>query len=257
MNVEEILEYVKKNGTEMDLYRIEYLFYGKKDDAIPLNLLAALQNADGGFPYNTEKGNASRLSETSVQFTLLRELDLLKTDLGKRTVNYLVSTQKSDGRWSENPEIAQYDPPPWNMPGDLKSDMWLTAEMALHLLPLGYRKEAKKAAQFLARHRENDKLVGYELATVLGASLFSSLGEERWRESIEKKAQEIVEKEEEPAFLTWYIGAMELSELSFKNELVGKSLAKLHKKLEAEDGERGNIPPIIESLKLLKKYERM
>lgn len=263
MDIEKTLNYIKKNGTGLDIYRIEYLFYDKRDDTIPLKIFSEVQNEDGGFPHNFEKGNASGVSETSIRLANLSELDLLNSDLGKRIVKYLVSKQKSDGRWSENLEILQYDPPPWDMPNDLKCDMWLTAEMALHMLPLGYREEAKKAAQFLARNRENDRLFGYELTTILGASLFSCLGEETQIKNIEKKAQEIVEEEEEPAFLNWYIRAVGSSHFSFKDDLIERSLKKLQKKLEksmifeSADGEWWNISHTIESLKLLKKYGKV
>ncbi len=95
-----------------------------------------------------------------------------------------------------------------------------------------HQKEARRAAQFLAQNRKNDELFGYELTTVLGASLFSRLGENTQIKNIEKKAQKIIEKEKEPAFLNWYIETLESSTLSYKEALIEKSLEKLQRKLE-------------------------
>ncbi len=83
MDLEKILNHIKNNGMTLDVYRVVYLFYGKRNDDIPLQMLSEKQNKDGGFPYTFEKGNVSGLSETSVQFTRLDELDLLNSKSGK------------------------------------------------------------------------------------------------------------------------------------------------------------------------------
>ncbi len=263
MNIEKTLEHIMNNGTGIDVYRVEYLFYNKKDDRVPLEILSAIQNKDGGFPYNREKGKASGLSETSVFFSRMDELGLLEYDTGKQCIAYLVNTQKNDGRWSENNEISQYNPPPWDQPNDLKCDMWLTAQIALHLLEVGYKKEAEKAAQFLLQNKEGERFFGYELTTVLGISLFSFLGEENTVKTMEQSVKSIVKKEKEPAFLTWYCEAVEYSPLEYKEALIDMCLEKLQKKMDnttivkSVDGERWNIPNTISSLKLLKKYKRI
>jgi hypothetical protein len=262
MNIEKSLEYIMNHGTRLDVYRVGYLFYNKKDDKIPLEILSALQNNDGGFPFNDEKGNLSGLSETSVQFSRMDELGLLDYDAGKQCVTYFINTQKNDGRWSENEEISQYDPPPWDQPNDLKCDMWLTAQIALHLLGVGYKKEAKRAAEFLIQNKEGEKFFGYELTTVLGVSLFSCLGEENTVKIMEQQVKHIVKKEEAPSFLVWYCETMECSPLEYKEVLIDMCLEKLQKKMdkttivESVDGERWNIPATISSLKLLKKYKK-
>lgn len=90
-----------------------------------------MQNEDGGSPYDLEKGKDSGISETCSVLSILSELNLLDYDIAKKSIKYLLKKQKNEGRWSENLEILKYDPPPWNIPEDLKCDMWLTAEIAL------------------------------------------------------------------------------------------------------------------------------
>ncbi|MGD2250871.1 MAG: hypothetical protein PVF58_20930 [Candidatus Methanofastidiosia archaeon] len=263
MDIEKIVEYIMKHGTRLDVYRVDYLFYNNTDDEIPLEILSALQNTDGGFPYNSEKGKSSGLSETSVQFSRMDELGLLEYDTGKHCITYFVNTQKNNGQWSENEKILQYDPPPWDQPNDLKCDMWLTAQIALHLLGTGYKKEARKAAQFLKKNIEEEKFFGFELTTVLGVSLFSCLGEEDTVKTMGKQVEHIVKKEETPSFLIWYCETMEYSSLEYKEVLIDMCLEKLQNKMDnttivkSIDGDRWNIPTTISSLKLLKKYKRI
>lgn len=258
--IEKTLDYIKKHGTPLEVYRIEYLFQNKRDDRIPLKIFSEMQNADGGLPYNFEKGKNSSLSVTCTMLSVLSELNLLNYDMVKKLIKYLLERQKNDGRWSEDLEILEYDPPFWNMPGDLKCDMWLTAEMALKLLELGHTDKAEKAAHFLANHRGEDTFFGFDVTTVLAASLFSRLGKRDEIKNMEISLRDIVEKEEEPAFLNWYFEVLESSELEYKDPLMAVCVEKLQEKIrenvvfESVDGEQYNISNTIDSLKVLKIY---
>ncbi|MCK4637766.1 MAG: terpene cyclase/mutase family protein [Methanomicrobia archaeon] len=263
MGIEKTLDCIKKNGTDLERYRIEYLFYNKKDDKIPLKIFSKMQNENGGFPYDLEKWKDTRICETCSVLSILSELNLLDYDIAKKSIKYLLKKQKGDGRWSENLEILKYDPPLWNMPEDLKCDMWLTAEIALKLLKLGYRDSAEKAANFLARNKKDDKFFGFLLTNVIATSLFSCLEKKDEIKNMDEIIRDIIEKEEEPAFLNWYLETLKDSKLEYKDSLMKICLEKIRKKItkniifESVDGKRYNIPNTIDSLKLLKKYGKI
>jgi len=105
----------------------------------PLGYLRKLQNIDGGFPFNGEKGKLSSVNNTSANLDLMVELGLVESDACRKTLDYLVSVQGEDGNWDENRAISQYKPPFWNIPGNLKTKMWLTANILNLLIQLGYR----------------------------------------------------------------------------------------------------------------------
>ena len=263
VDIEKTLNYIKKNGTDLDVYRVEYLFYNKKDDKVSLKIFSQVQNEDGGFSYNLEKGEDSGISETCSMLSILSELNLLDYHIAKKSIKYLLKKQKNDGRLSENVEILKYDPPPWNLPDDLKCDMWLTAEIALKLLKLGYRDKAEKAANFLDRNKKEGRFFGYAITNVLAVSLFSCLEKRDEIKNMDEIIRDIIEKEEEPAFLNWYLETLEDSKLEYKDSLMKICLEKLQKKInknvifESVDGERFNIPNTIDSLKLLKGYGKI
>jgi hypothetical protein len=139
LDVQRAISFVEENGTELEKYRLNYLLGKKRDDEVPLRYLRGLQNVDGGFPFNDEKGKLSSANKTSVNLGLIFELGLTGSDVCRKIVEYLIDVQAEDGSWDENHAINRYNPPFWNMPGDLKTKMWLTAAILNYLIQLGYR----------------------------------------------------------------------------------------------------------------------
>ena len=160
MDVQKAMKFVEENGTELEKYRLHYLLGKERDNKVPLRYLRQLQNNDGGFPYENEKGKVSCTSNTNVNLSLMIELGLAKSNVCRKTVEYLLRVQGRDGSWDENEEIKQYNPPFWNLPGDPKTKMWLTADVCNYLIQLNYRESeaVKKASEFLLKNRDVEGL---------------------------------------------------------------------------------------------------
>lgn len=158
MDLLKAIKFVEETGTALDKYRLSYLLGKGRDEEVPLRILRGIQNPDGGFPYKDEKGKASCMQNTSSNLGLLIELELKDSDVCRRAVEYLLRAQGEDGGWDENAEIRQYDPPFWDAPGDLKTRMWLTADICVHLIKLGYEgsEVVRKAADYLVDNRDAD-----------------------------------------------------------------------------------------------------
>lgn len=65
MDIPKAISFVEKNGTALEKYRLRFLRGKEKNDEIPLQYLRNLQNEDGGFPYDSEKGKLSCVLTTS------------------------------------------------------------------------------------------------------------------------------------------------------------------------------------------------
>jgi len=178
MNIETALDFIQKHGNKIDRYRITYLLNERQNDEIPLKDLRNMQNTDGGFPYDLQKDKYSCVSQTCSMLSLIRELDLKKSDVCKKALQFLSKNQKQDGSWDENPRIAGYKPPQWDMSGKIATKTWLTAEIANNLIQLGYNdsEQVRKAAKFLKKNRdEKGKVVGYRIATWIAIPVFAQL----------------------------------------------------------------------------------
>lgn len=101
------------------------------------------------------------------------------------------------------------------------------------------------------------------MTNVLVVSLFSCLEKKDEIKNMDKKLRDIIEKEEEPAFLNWYLETLKDSKLEYKDSLMKICLEKLWKKInknvifESVDGKRYNISNTIDSLKSLKRYGKI
>lgn len=178
MDVEAALNFVRKHGNTIDGYRVNYLLNERRNDEIPLKNLRNMQNEDGGFHYEFEKGKHSSVSETCSMMSLIRELDLKTSDVCRKALQFVFRIQQHDGSWDENSKIAGYKPHPWDTPGKLETKTWLTAEIANNLIKLGYHnsEQVRKAAKFLNKKRgKNGKISGYRIATWISIAVFAQL----------------------------------------------------------------------------------
>lgn len=121
MNISKAIRFVEANGTTLERYRLHFLLDKERKDEIPQRHLRNLQNKDGGFPYNDEKGKVSCVNATSNNLGLMIDLGLDKSDVGRKTVEYLLKIQGKDSSWSEDEAIKPYNPPFWDLPNDLNT----------------------------------------------------------------------------------------------------------------------------------------
>jgi len=56
LKLQKAVRFVEANGAALEEYRLHFLLGSKRNDEIPLQHMGNLQNKDGGFPFNDEKG---------------------------------------------------------------------------------------------------------------------------------------------------------------------------------------------------------
>ena len=266
MNIPKAVSFVEANGTTLEKYRLRFLLGKEWNDEIPLRHLRNLQNKDGGFPYNDEKDKVSCVNATSNNLDLMIELGLDKSDVCRRTVEYLLKIQERDGSWSENEAIKQFNPPFWDLPNDSKTTTWLTANITNFFVQLGYRNSTavKEAAGFLLRNRDNEgKFAGFLHSTWISIGVFGQL--EGNNSDIVKKALKVIEQSIERlrdgvGDFAWCLECLYVAGIPKENPLVKRCIEELVNSQQEDgawqsaDGRKFTVSTTINVLKVLKKY---
>jgi hypothetical protein len=266
LDVKKSICFVEENGTALEKYGLNYLLGKERGDDIPLKYLRDLQNNDGGFPYQDEKGKLSSVNSTSVNLSLMIELGLTKSEVCRKTLEYLMSVQGEDGSWDENQAINQYNPPFWNVSGDLKTKMWLTSTIANHLIQLSYRESeaVRRATQFLLENRnEEGAFLGFLHSTWISVGVFGQL--EGADSEVVKKALKVIERninrmEDGASDFIWCLECFNVAGIPKDNPLVKRCIQRVIE-LQGEDGawasadgEKYSVSTTINALRVLKMY---
>lgn len=266
MDIQKAISFVEENSTELERFRLDYLLGEKRDDRVPLRLLKELQNDDGGFPYRNEKDRPSSVNNTSSNLSLMIELGLDESEVCRNTVDYLLSVQREDGGWDENHAISRYNPPFWDLPGNLKTKMWLTASVLNHLIQLGYRgsEAVRRGKEFLLRNRDEEgKFVGFLHSTWISVGVFGQL--EGANSGVVKRALEVIERnldrlEDGAGDIIWCLECFYVAGLSKDTPLVGRcidrviGLQRQDGAWTSGDGEEYSVSTTINALRILKLY---
>lgn len=267
MDVQKAIDFIEENGTMLEKYRLGYLLGKEKSSEFPLIYLKALQNEDGGFPCNDEKGKESSVNLTSVNLSLMIELGLGESDVCRKTLEYILNIQIEDGSWDENKAINQYNPPFWDTPGDLKTKMWLTATILNHLIQLGYGKSqaVRKGVEFLLKNRDEEgKFAGFLHSTWIAVGVFGQL--EGTDSEVVKKALRVIDKnlsrmEDGAPDFAWCLECFYAAGIPKEAPAVKRcidNVTKLQREngaLASIDGEKHAVSTTINVLKVLKMYE--
>ncbi len=271
MVVVKAIRFVKENGTELEKYRLSYLLGKERDDEVPLRYLRELQNSDGGFPYGNEKSKLSSINSVSANLHVMIELGLSDSEVCKKTVDYLMRVQAEEGSWGEDQAINQYNPPPWDIPGDLKAKMWLTASILNYLIQLGYKESeaVRKGVRFLLGNRdEKGKFVGPLHSTWISIGVFGQL--DGVDSEVVRKALRVMERNfdllrDDATDLVWCLECFHVGGVPKEHPLVKRCierLTELQRKDEAwtshpSDGEEYSVSTTIGALKVLKMYKSL
>lgn len=267
MDVQKAIRFIEENGTELEKHRLHYLLGKEKNKEYPLRYLRELQNDDGGFPYGGEKGKLSSVNATSGKFALMIELGLGESDVCRKTERYLLDIQGEDGSWNEDEAINEYNPPFWNTPGDLKTKMWLTANISNHLIQFGYRESEaiRKATEFLLKNRDDEgKFTGFLHSTWISIGVFGQL--EGIDSEAVKKALKVIDRninrmENGVSSFTWCLECLYVAEIPKENPVAQKCINRVielqseNGAWASEDGETYAVFETINALRVLKMYK--
>ena len=265
--MKQAIDFVCKNGNILEKARLDAILGRKKPVKSILRMIANLQNKDGGFPYNMKKGKPSTISDTTVALIWLNDLKMLDSDIGKKAIKHLISLQKENGSWDENPEISSYNPPVWMIPGDKKTIVYDTTYSAFWLGISGHRESLsfKKAYNFLIEYQnESGKFEGFLHSSWIGTSVIAM--NEGWESKRVKMSLEFLDHIDRSSWvasqISWMLWCFVIADGPKDNSFVRKMLQELIKRqrkngdFASEDGDEFAVNATVEVVKVMILYEK-
>ncbi|MFQ5910319.1 MAG: prenyltransferase/squalene oxidase repeat-containing protein, partial [Thermoplasmata archaeon] len=259
-NLEDAVGFVQREGGEIERARLETILHGHKPAENVVEAITGMQNDDGGFPYNREEGKPSTISDTEGVLVWLSDLGLMASGVGRRAIGYLLSMQKEDGSWDENPEITEYDPPVWMTPGDERVAVFNTCYSGFWLGVAGYRKDAsfKKAYNFLIEHQDEwGRFSGFLHSSWIGTSVFAMA--EGWESERVRRGVEFLDGIAPSVWvasqISWLLWCFAVASVPKDTPFVEKMLDELSKRqrddgsFASEDGDPFALDTTIEAIK--------
>jgi len=265
MDIARAVAFIEEKGSDLERARLRRLLHGAPPEPSVILALTALQNADGGFPYDMVPGNLSTINDTLVALWWLEELGLLESPAAEQAIAYLLAVQKDDGGWDEDPALAQYDLPPWISPGELRARLYLSSYTAYWLAVKGYATHPafQKALDFLLKHQdERGKFYGYLHTTWIATSVFFLAGEP-YVEAARQGLQFLLDRplaDWADSQIAWALSCLGQAGLPKDHPFVAQCLAELQQRQRpegswaSEDGENFDVGATIGAVKVFKHY---
>ena len=175
INLTAAIQYVTEHGTILERARLLYLLMGEPPALESYKKLIDSQRADGGFPSRPKIETPSAVDSTLTALWQFEELGMMDSDYARRAFDFLRAMQQPDGGLDENPTLPEHDLPPWIVPGELSTRLYLTTYAAYWFgLVQGPADPAfSRAVAFVASHQRADGAIpGYLHNNWLGASAF-------------------------------------------------------------------------------------
>lgn len=257
--------FVAENGSDLEKARLQYVLYGLNPEMEVLESFTALQNEDGGFPCGLGDGNPSSLERTHLALWWLEELGTLNSTEVDSAIDFMVRKQSDDGSWDENLALPRHCLPPWIIPGDLLTRLYLTAYSAYWLGASGRRGHPsfQKALDFLIEYQDGTgEFYGYLHTTWLATSAFIMAGDQ-YTITAKRGMQALMDRplsEYEASQLAWLLNCLSTAGMSRGHHVATHFLIKLRQlrrpdgSWASEDGDIHAVDSTIESLRALKRF---
>jgi len=181
MDLERARLFVAQHGTPIERARLHALLDNVAAHEAPPEL-AALQNPDGGFPFELRTGNPSALYHTAQALDWLRDLGQHGSETARGAYAFIRSRQRRRGLWRESDELRRFELPLWMDPESAAGDIYTTALCGAAVIPSGEGDlAADRAIAWLQTQQGRDGLLqGFKVhASSLAVPVFAhSLGQE-------------------------------------------------------------------------------
>lgn len=164
--IHDVQTYILENGTAVDILRLVSAGYEIPSSVIDEALvkLKALQNTDGGIPFDLTRGNPSSAKLTAEILPLLLRFRELYPELINAMISFLISRQKKDGGFAETLNLDSYiedkygstEGREWYPVG--KSITWLTGKALEALVLVNYddQERLRRSRDFLMYSQNED-----------------------------------------------------------------------------------------------------
>jgi len=268
IQLNQALIYIDEHGNLQDKARLLFIMMGESPPAEAVRPLLDKQNADGGFPSRPRPAQPGGENPSSVDSTLtalwqLNEYGMLAQPPAQRALEYLVATQHPDGSWDENPKLPGHDLPPWIVPGELPTRMYLTAYAAYWLGINGANPHIlRRGAAFLTFQQEaGGRLPGYLHGHWIGASALRMAGS-HYQEAAAKALAHLAARpwsEWQESQISWALDNLLSAGLEPTHPFVQGGLETLAARQEpegcwvSEDGPAYAVSATLGALKVLKR----
>jgi len=265
VNLEKAIAYVQEKGDIIEQARLACILWRKPPQKAVLQKLAKMQNPDGGFSYWIK--GFSTVCDTVYILKWFDDLSLQREPPVKRAIDFLLMHQKEDGGWDEVERVKETNLPPFLLPGEINTRVWVTAHCAHWFVRLGYAEppEAKGCpVNFLLAHRETSgRLVGYLRATWDALVLFSYYpgpDSEIFKQTLAAIQKEFSPEKWEGSYMAWLICCLRDAGLLVHHPFVRRCLDELVKKQrpdgswDSEDGETFAANATVEALRVIRHY---
>ncbi|MBU6998607.1 MAG: terpene cyclase/mutase family protein [Theionarchaea archaeon] len=257
--LEKAIDFIYSNGTRIETARLDSIL--KRNPPHVLEAIGALQNDDGGFPYNMEPGKASTLNTTEFVLVWLHDLALLDSEAGRKAFRFILSMQSPDGTWDEKDEIMSYGPPPWALPHSEYAIAFTTANSAFWLGVGGLKEEPfMRACTFLKSSQdESGRFPGFLHTTWIGASVLAM--EKDWKVNPVRRAlsclDERAPRQWEASQISWMLWCFSLAGIPSSIPFVRRAFTELLTRQEkdgrfaSEDGDSFSVNSTLEAVKVI------
>ncbi|MCL6559454.1 MAG: terpene cyclase/mutase family protein [Firmicutes bacterium] len=257
MDFEKGVEFVRRNGSEVEQARLQFLLKGERPSQDVVAKLFAGQRPDGGWPPSWASDYTS-LDATCFRLAQAEQLGITASDAtAAHAVRFLAQRQSADGSWEEDERVAAVAPS-WAKPGDLSARLYLTANCGLWLALWGNAgNRASMAASYLQTHLDKDgRLPSFLHAHWLAGGLWHRLD---WREPADRVFEYLSRRINDLAVsnLSWLITTLCAAGLTTDHHLVDKAAGQLEHGQESdgrwlsEDGPSHDVHSTLEALRAL------
>ncbi|MBE0432271.1 terpene cyclase/mutase family protein [candidate division WOR-3 bacterium] len=265
MDIAKALSFIDEHGSNLEKARMKWIVYQAQPEPAVIRPFVQLQNEDGGYPCAMTKGNLSSIDNTLVALWWLDEIGMKESSAADKAFGYLLAVQKNDGGWDEAPSIAQHELPPWIIPGDLRTKLYLSSYSAYFLAARGYvnRPAFHKALDFLLKHQDRTgKFYGYLHNTWIATSVFAMAGDP-YAGVVKRGLGFLMDRplsEWADSQIAWALDCLASAGLPKEHAFVERSLAELIRRQQAdgtwisEDGAEHDVGATIAAVKALKHY---
>lgn len=113
MHIANAIRFVQSNPDPVIRARLAALIEAAPAPGEVVELLAAAQNTDGGWPFAGVAGRPSSLYDTCQMLTGLIELDEVGSAPAERGRAFLLARQSPRGWWRESASLAEFELPLW------------------------------------------------------------------------------------------------------------------------------------------------
>jgi hypothetical protein len=256
MDIEKAIEFIKRNGNELEQARLNYVLSDERPSEEITAKLFVGQRSDGGWsPFWAS--DYSSLDATCFRLAQAEQLGITESASPvMHSVNFLAQRQSTDGSWEEEMRVVD-SAPPWAKPGEASAKLYLTANCGLWLALLGnHDNKASKAAEFLEMHLDQDgHLPSFLHAHWLAGGLYHKLN---WQAStrilgyLNSRVSDLAASN-----LAWLITTLCAAGVPPSHPLLQKAASLLEQSQksdgywESEDGSSQNVHSTLEAVRAL------